>query len=51
MTSKEVTNLSKKSHSCALHRDKNTVIDQENNMNISRQSAKSIEIKWIITFI
>ena len=42
MTSKEVTNLSEKTHSRALHRDKNTVIDQENNIRISLQSAKSI---------
>ena len=33
MTSKEVTNnLSEKTHSRALHRDKNTIIDQENNI-------------------
>ena len=42
MTSKEVTNLSDKTHSRALHRDKNAVIDQENNFRISLQSAKSI---------
>ena len=42
MTSKEVTNLSKKTHSRALRRDKNTVIDQENNIRISLLSAKSI---------
>ena len=41
MTSKEVTNLSEKTHSRALHRDKNTVIDQENNIRVSLQSAKS----------
>ena len=41
MTSKEVTNLSEKTHSRALHRDKNTVIDQENNIKISLQRAKS----------
>ena len=33
MTAKEVTNLSEKTHSRALHRDKNTVIDQEINKN------------------
>ena len=37
MTSKEVTNLSEKTHSRALHTDKNTVIDQENNIRISLQ--------------
>ena len=42
MTSKEVTNLSEKTHSPALHRDKNIFIDQENNIRISLQSAKSI---------
>ena len=42
MTSKEVTNLSEKIHSRAFHRDKNTVIDQENNIRISLISAKSI---------
>ena len=40
MTSKEVTNLSEKTHSRALHRDKNTVIDQENNIRISLQSNR-----------
>ena len=33
MPSKEVTNLSEKTHSRALHRDKNFVIDQEINKN------------------
>ena len=42
MTSKEVTNLSEKTHSRALHRDKNNVIDQKNNIRISLQSEKSI---------
>ena len=42
MTAKEVTNLSEKTHSRALHRDKNNVIDQKNNIRISLQSAKSI---------
>ena len=42
MTSKKVTNLSEKIYSRAFHRDKNTVIDQENNIRISLQSAKSI---------
>ena len=32
MTSKEVTNLSEKTHSRAIHRDKNTVIDKEKNI-------------------
>ena len=41
MTSKKVT-LSEKTHSRALHRDKNTIIDQENNIRISLPSAKSI---------
>ena len=41
MTSKEVTNLSEKTQSRALHRDKNTLIDQENNIKISLQRAKS----------
>ena len=42
MTSKEVTNLSEKTHSRALHRDKNTVIDQENNIRISLQSENLV---------
>ena len=42
ITSKEVTNLSKKTQSRVLRRDKNTVIDQENNIRISLQSVKSI---------
>ena len=42
MTAKEVTNLSEKTYSRALHRYKNTVIEQENNIGISLQSAKSI---------
>ena len=42
MTSKKVTNLSEKIHSRAFHRDKNTVIDQENNIRISLPSPKSI---------
>ena len=42
ITSKEVTNLSKKTQSRVLRRDKNIVIDQENNIRISLQSVKSI---------
>ena len=32
MTPKEVTNFTEKTHSRALHRDENTVIDKENNI-------------------
>ena len=42
INSKEVTNLSKKTQSRVLRRDKNIVIDQENNIRISLQSVKFI---------
>ena len=56
MTSKEVTNFSEKTHNRALHRDKNTVIDKENDIRISLQRAKSTgedreKLNGINTFI
>ena len=42
MTSKEVTNLCEKIHSRALHRDKNTVIDQVNNFRISLYKEQNL---------
>ena len=45
MTSKKVTNLSEKTHSHALHRDKNTVINQENNIRNSLQSDNIDQVK------